>query len=367
VLFRSIHSDDFGEIEESSEIGPSLQALDGSKVFVGKLIPREKLTYGLSSAELIGYVTKNSITREWELIVTYGTAAFIYNKNFLVLSIPNPDSYEWIKESGGKVPKFAFRAAADLTTNEFLFVGRTIIDDDKTGRYYSHQTWQPFERAVEAFFGKVHSSHRCLYTSPDKEKEILYENYEVLCMKPSATSLRNLCQLAIRKTMQYEDERISRLQLLIPQFLVDFLKNAKYLNCNDCLLSGEKIVTECGKFELYINKHRTIVCRNNQTNEVIAFFFNIESIILMRTHIVLCHSEDHKFMLFEDVDSKYEESFCNYKWVILVENFNKEKPVNTMLTTFDGNNRPLSLVQCDFGPFHDILSVNNRFIHHLIR
>jgi hypothetical protein len=318
-----IHSDDFGTIESSREIGPSLHTLDGSKVYVGKLIPREKLTYGLSSAELIGYVTKNYHTREWELIVTYSSTAIVYNKNFLVLSIQDPNSYEWDKASGQDLPKFAFRAAADMTINEFLFVGRTIADDPKPGRYYSQHSWHPFERSVEALFGKVHSSHRCLYTSPDKETEISYENYEVLCMKPSPTSLRNLCRLAIRKKLEYDDERISRLQLLIPQFLLDFLKNVKYLNCNDCLLSGEKIVTECGKFELFINEHRTIVCRNNQTNETIALFINIESIVLM-----LCHFRLHDFICMQNVDPKFKVRFFNYKWLIFCSSELKRVLIN---------------------------------------
>ena len=136
------------------------------------------------------------------LRVPYGSAVYEVKDNFVVLSINDESSFEWKIDKNGNLPSFALRGSLDNHANEFLYIGRTLLDAPSGGKWMDHNGfWNNFEEIV-ASIGKIHSSHQCLY-APIGENEVAYNDYEVLCLKPSPASLKVLSRMVIRDKISY--------------------------------------------------------------------------------------------------------------------------------------------------------------------
>lgn len=356
-----IHCNVFSALESTKTMGPSLHRLDGTKVYIGKSVPREDSLNEFDRIELIGSVSKNSATNQWQLTVTYATFAIVIPSNFLVLSIADSNSYEWKETSQGHIPEFALRGAVDAINGGFLFIGKTIANDTiNSGMYFGNGNPRLVKTPEESLIGRVFAPHRCIYVALERDKEVAFQDYEVLCMKPSPASLTSLCKLVIRQQLGCSDSRIEKLRNYIPNKLLIFLKNPKQLRCYDCLMKQEKLISCCGKFEMFITDSRSVVCRDIASREMILYDYNVDAILLLPSHILLYHGDDETFTIFEEIDAKRLRGISNYRWSIMVKDFNCTKPVDTMIEAFDSSARLVSTFTSDFGPFHYSLGIKRR-------
>jgi hypothetical protein len=94
----------------------------------------------------------------------------------------------------------------------------------------------------------VHPSHECLYI-PYNGLELTIKVYEVLCMKPSPSTLKTLCRSLIRNLAGRSNERIQKIDK-IPNALISYLKYPHYLMTGDFLFKDEKLMSADGMFEM---------------------------------------------------------------------------------------------------------------------
>jgi len=356
-----IHSDIFRQLQSCKSFGPALQRLDGTKVYIGKSAPQQDSVNEFDCAELIGSVSKNRTTNQWQLTVTYSTFAIIIPSNFLVLSIADSNSYEWKQTSQGHIPEFALRGAVDTISGGFLFIGKTIANDSvNSGMYFGNGNPRLVKAPEESLIGRVFAPHRCIFVALENDKEVAFQDYEVLCMKPSPASLTTLCKFAIRQQLGCSDNRIEKLRNYIPNKLIVFLKNPKQLRCYDCLMKQDKLISSCGHFELFITDSRSVVCRDIASREMILYDYNVDAILLLPSHILLYHGDDETFTIFEEIDAKRLRGIASYKWSFMVKDFSCKKPVDTMIEAYDSAARLVTTFNSDFGPFHYSLGIKRR-------
>lgn len=217
------------------------------------------------SLEIIGTVFKNTETDEWQLNVPHGSNCVEVKKNFLILSIEDPNCFEWKKTSKAKIPRNALRGCIDRVCNEFFYIGKTSFESENPS-YYQNE-WKPYEQPskVPKLFGKVHPSHSVMYVAFDN-LELAYDTYDTLCLKPSPNKLKNLCRLELRKLLAHSNEKIEKINqnglFFLPDSLVNFVKYPNFLVVGEYMLKGEKVVRKDGKFELVIENDNTLVCKS---------------------------------------------------------------------------------------------------------
>ena len=169
------------------------------------------------------------------------------------------------------IPKYALRGAIDEFTNEYFHVGRSIPDDTEiicsycdVGRYYNSTR---FNETIPHLFGKVHVSHKCLY-APFNKLELIFSDYEILCLKPSPNKLSILCRELIRSLAKNSNKNIELINknsnglIYVPESLISFIKYPSYLASGEYMLKNEKIVREDGQFELVILNNGNLVIRS---------------------------------------------------------------------------------------------------------
>ena len=92
-------------------IGKSLQTNnEGVKYHQIELSDNQQQSTNL---EIIGSVVRNLVTGLWELHVSHGGVHLVIRQDFLVLSIEDPNSFEWKRTRSGDIP--AWHCAAALT------------------------------------------------------------------------------------------------------------------------------------------------------------------------------------------------------------------------------------------------------------
>lgn len=297
-----IDVDYFKEIESKNDIKPFIIAQDSvTKMYIGKTVPTSSPDYRIpiSMNEIIGTVLRD-LNGNLVLRVPYGSSVYEVKDNFVVLSIKDESSFEWKKDRNGNLPSYALRGSLDCHVNEFLYIGRTLLDGPP-GKCYQNGMWNNFDEIVVSI-GKIHSSHKCLYCAIG-ENEVAFNEYEILCLKPSPASLKVLCRMIIRDKIGYYVNKIKeKLETKLPNSLIQYLEYPSKLCYGEYLLKGEKLISECGSFELFINNRNEFICNDNKKNVRISTIPDIQSFYLHHNKIVMCHMDCKLFDLFANIN-----------------------------------------------------------------
>ncbi len=191
-------------------------------------------------------------------------------------------------------------------------------------------------------FGKVHLSHECLY-APYNTHELIFSEYEILCLKPTATSLKILNRELIRSLTRYSNENIELINqnstsMMIPNSLIKFIKYPSYLSVGEYLLKNEKLVREDGKYELKIVDNGRLVIssiitneqKNNLNKQMLddlkvtqierSISENVNSIWLHRSQVVIYKIDRSGRSKNLQVKFKFENKTPDYKLIISNEN-----------------------------------------------
>lgn len=282
---------------KNNPIEPFIEHTNGTRIYVGKTIPsfynyRIEVPY---KTELIGMVYENLSNKKWTLVVSWDSRTYEFNENFLVLNLNDEKYYEWKLSSLGDVPKYALRGAVENNISEFLYIGKTV-DNYK--------------------FGKIHVSLKVLYVASFDNKELSHEEYQVLCLKPSPTSLKNLCRLKLRSIIQ-TNEKFLTLSNRLPSSLVEYLLYPQAL-CRFDFIQNDRLISKCGCYALFINRFDKIVCMNVHKRKNLNFFDlfrNFESICLTQNHILFVHKNSYSFSIFSKVITNKSIPYgSDYKW-----------------------------------------------------
>lgn len=261
--------------------------------------------------ELIGNVFY-SFDKKWKLKVTYQGRSIEIEDNFLILNIPDRNSYFWCSNvdisnptqlvfNQKELPKFAFRAAVDKMNCKYSYVGRTLSDDEDRPKFYSN-AWLKFSKNIERTFGKVCKSHKLLYSSY-QDLEIGFDQFETLCLKVTPASLKILCRTALRYYLNYSQSKIVSINNdslnQIPRSLVNYLKYPSCLKIGELLLRDEKLVDENNCYELafdYLTGN--LICKNlhdkNKQTYLSVVAYGVDSIILQPFDVIFFNSKDLK-------------------------------------------------------------------------
>lgn len=151
-----------------------------------------------------------------------GCEEHCYDKGYKILTVEEPDAFEWGTYSNGEVPSTAIPGGN--TYDGELYIGRTVTDSDVVvGKTWQHESINlPHGRVTNTqLVGKIHQSHRCLYV-PWGGKEYIYPSYEVLMAKLRPKSLQHLCRNVIIAATLAIPSRVDKLSL--PSHLKDFCK-----------------------------------------------------------------------------------------------------------------------------------------------
>ena len=166
-----------------------------------------------------GYV----VPTEKRFHLCWHSGEYCYNEGYKILTVEEPDAFEWGTYSNGEVPSTAIPGGTTMD-GEKLYIGRTVTDSDvMVGRTWQHEPISlPYGCATNTqLVGKIHHSHKRLYI-PWNGKEYIYQSYEVLMGKLWPKSLQHLCRNVIITATLGLPDRIDKLSL--PVHLIDFCK-----------------------------------------------------------------------------------------------------------------------------------------------
>ena len=237
---NSIDYDDGDEDDDKSSYVKNQSSL--RRIYIGRsrqMHTSEGVQYGSDNynadqaqinLEIIGSVVRNLITGLWELHVSHGGAHLIIQQDFLVLSIEDPNSFEWKRARKGDIPALALRGCIDRFSNEYFYIGKVpkLSEAEKIEpKYFRRFKWLQFAETVPARFGKVHVSHQCLYVGFNNI-ELAFSDYDILCLRPTPAPLSILSRIILRKICQDSNEKISFINTThkkyLPDYLIQFLK-----------------------------------------------------------------------------------------------------------------------------------------------
>ena len=287
-------------VDDINEDSPS------NRVYTGKL-------------DVIGSVLKD-LNGEWQLRVPHGSAVTEFKRDFLVLCIQDPQSFQWVRSKNKQIPKYALRGANDEFTNEYFYIGKTIREAHIQPKYY-RGTWVVLNEETPLLFGKVHTGHECLYVAHNG-LELAFNEYDVLCMKPSPASLKILCRLRVRAMAHHSNRNIGLInqnRLTMPESLVNFLKYPAFISVGEYMLRGEKISD--GKSEILIENNGDLVCKSivDETNrdslEHVKRIIHsgVHSVWLHRFQVVFCLTNGRIYIAHSFVNQSPEYKFSiNY-------------------------------------------------------
>jgi len=231
------------------------------------------------------------------------------------------------------------RAAIDENTNEYFYVGRPLsqrLNRPTVWSVWNSQFGNFNEPVPNELFGKVHLSHECLY-APFNNHELAYREYEILCLKPTPTSLKILNRELIRRLTNYSNENIELINQpvpVVPSVLIKFIKYPSYLSVGEYLLKNEKLVREDNKYELKIadngnlilsslitngqknslNKEQLDDLKNIQVQRNITS--NVNSIWLHRSQVVIYKVDRSGQNKYLEIKFKFENNNPEYKLII---------------------------------------------------
>ena len=287
----------FKEIENINTLIPFLIASDGvTKMFVGKTVPdysdwRNPMTI----YEVIGTVVRD-LNGNYCLRVPYDSRVFEVREKFLILSLKDDDSFEWKNDANEYIPNYALKGSLHNTTSEIFYIGRSLPNETSAIRCHNHN-WSKCNEPVTSI-GTIDSTHGCLY-APIDDSVVCLLVYEVLCLKPSPASLKVLCRLVVRGKIGHNVNIMRQtFENKLPNSIIQYLEYPSKLRYGEYLLKGEKLVSSCGSFELFINNTNEMICKDNKKNVNIGTISNIHSLYLYNNKIIMNHLNGNKFQIF---------------------------------------------------------------------
>ena len=182
------------------------------------------------------------------------------------------------------------------------------------------------------------------------------KSYDVLCLKPSPASLKQLCRLRIRKCCKKDNLRIKTYYRNYPN-LVDYLKYPNSLKCSQCLLKGDSIVSENSVYKLSLLESGDLVFYVNDNNDYIYLYQNVDCLnfnefsLIVNFHDKTCKTfitdfddasimnyTESKLIVSNDGFLIIQSPFYDFKYLIqfrddLPSFLNLKKP-NFVFTTF---------------------------------
>ena len=172
--------------------------------------------------EVPGYV----VPTEKRFHLCWRSREYCYDEGYKILTVEEPDAFEWGTYSYGEVPSTAIPGGTTMY-GEKLYIGRTVTDSD----VMDGRTWQldpinlPSGCATNTqLVGKIHRSDKCLYIPWDGKEYKIYKSYEVLMGKLRPKSLKHLCRNVIITATLGLPDRIDKLSLFLPEHLINFCK-----------------------------------------------------------------------------------------------------------------------------------------------
>lgn len=350
-----IPCENFKKIISTKRIEPFITQSNGKLMFIGKNTPNFNSDLVVDRIELIGPVIEND-TGEWQILLSYASEIIRRSYGFKVLNVPLRNSYEWLSSSNGEVPVYALRGAMDNDSEEYLYIGKTILCSQPNVRYFENSILYNYNDKVEDTFGKVHCSHGNLYI-PYRSKELSISQYQVLCLRPLVTdnvqSLKKLYQIFLRKVLNNDNRKINKLSDHLPKSIVEYIKHQTYLKQGDYLFKGDILASEDSRYLLFINKNDTITCRDIDEDKEIYFQFNMESISVINNGIYLNYTDSIRYLKLVTLNKDF--NYCNVKLIISKYGFKSKEPVRFTIKYEPDNGMDNIIHEISFGYFscHD--------------
>jgi hypothetical protein len=178
-----------------------------------------------------------------------------------VLKVKTPNSYEWVKTSSACLCKvnYPLRVCFNAVTNECLYAARTLGSNKCIGHVSSKTDFK-----------------LCV---PNSKNDVdKYDTFEILCLKPTPTTLKNLCRIKLRLILDQDNFKIRQLTQLIDENAVEYIVHPHTLRFNQCLLKDQCIVSENGQYKLKLLKNGKLFYLINKSNDYIYLYDNVDCI-----------------------------------------------------------------------------------------
>ena len=139
-----------------------------------------------------------------------------------------------------------------------------------------------------------------------------FEKYEILCLNPTPAPLKILSRVAVRDLLNHDETKIEQLKSRIPVTLFNFLSYPRQLYSGEYMIVNEKLVSECGNYELVLDKEHDFICRNKKDNTELYKLFQINSIFLHYSLIACCFEDEMEFRKFYQIHNDKKRP-CEYR------------------------------------------------------
>ena len=229
------------------KIYPYLDLIEGahvidSQIFIGKLTINTGESY---LSEAIGAVAKNFVTNDWEIKFSDGLCSQILNENFFVLYIQDPNSFYWesfdptcdqiknnVKSIKDHLPLNSPCFGSE-TENFYHFIGRSRFYDPETKAPHNLDTngqLNVFNEKIPPVFGEINSFVLLFYASVNKLL-LQFEDFDILCFRPSPLTLKMLTGYKIRHLINNSHTSLKEInenssgKIYLPKSIINFLEN----------------------------------------------------------------------------------------------------------------------------------------------
>jgi hypothetical protein len=339
----------FKDKQKRNCVEPYILSVDNEQIYIGKTLDS---CFECDGAEVIGAVIKNSENDEWQLNVPYAGITIVCEK-FAVLNISDPCSYYWKTSENGVIPENALRGAADDSAKEFLYIGQLITTgpDVCSGKVFEWPRWRIVDFPITpSMIGKVHPSHHLLYV-PLEGREMAFHRYQILCLRPSTASLKDLSRMHVRKSIQMSRENIERLKTYMPDSLVQFIDYQNGIYFGDYMLKSDRLKFK--NYQFYIDNENRLVCQRNNDSaphymdfKHALIYTNVHSLHCYYNRILVCirNSSKYKiFLLFENDPYQPNDYVMSLK--TNCDQTASENYLTASIQQFDSRNKVIAVIE----------------------